>query len=327
MRSNAAPVNLPLVEVEGASRMFGERTGLRDARLRVYAGEVHALLGPNGAGKTTLLRILAGLLVATSGTVRVAGEDPAAHGRELRRRIGFVPAGDRSFYLRLSALENLIFFARLHGFGLKQARARAREVLDRVGLADVARGPKVGLFSHGMQKRLSVARAFLTDPRVLLVDEATHDLDPEGALRVRELVAGAAAQGAAVVWATQRLDEIRGLAAAVTLLHEGTSRFTGSVDELAGLALPRRYLLQVRNGGSPAEAVERRMRRALGARATISRVGDAPSGSYLLDLGGDTAFGEAVGAIARQRIDVLAVRHETSELEQAFLALVGGGRR
>ena len=95
--------------------------------LAIAPGEIRALLGPNGAGKTTLIRVLSGLMKPQQGTVLTRG------------RVGLVPSGDRSFYLRISALENLIFFARLHGLRLRQARSRAREVLEAVGLADVAR--------------------------------------------------------------------------------------------------------------------------------------------------------------------------------------------
>ena len=129
-----------------------------------------------------------------------------------------------------------------------------------------------------------------------------------------------------MVWATQRLDEIRGFASAVTFLHEGTSRFAGSVEELARLAVPRRYVLHVRTGGAGDDEIERRMRRAVGTRASISRVSDAAGGSFLLDLGGDTPLGDAVGAIAGEQVDVLACRNETSELEQAFLSLMGSRR-
>ena len=97
----------------------------RSVSLVVPRGAIHALLGPNGAGKTTLLRVLTGLVDADSGHVRVAGFDPTGGGRELRRRVGLVPSGDRTLYLRLSGLENLVFFGRLHGFR-RRAATRVR---------------------------------------------------------------------------------------------------------------------------------------------------------------------------------------------------------
>src|SRR5690348_6472912 len=194
------------VSAVDVSRQFGSTVALRHVCFEVQYGELCALLGPNGAGKTTLLRLLTGLVAPTAGTIRVGGIDVGATPAEVRRKIGWFPSGDRTFYLRLSGLENLIFFGRLHGLSRREAAARALEVLDQVELTDAARR-RVGTYSHGMQKRLSMARALLMRPRFLLVDEATHDLDPVAAQRVKELVRRAALDGAAVLWTTQRLDE------------------------------------------------------------------------------------------------------------------------
>ena len=119
----------------------------------------------------------------------------------------------------------------------------------------------MGSYSHGMQKRLAIARALMTAPPVLLVDEATHDLDPEGARTVRDLILGRMQEGSCVVWVTQRLDEIRGFADAVTLLGRGRVCFTGSVPELMAHAPPRRFLLHLgrRPARSCAERVEERL--------------------------------------------------------------------
>ena len=119
-----------------------------------------------------------------------------------------------------------------------------------VGLADRADDP-VNTWSHGMQQRLSVARALLTEPPVLLVDEATHDLDPAAAATVRELIAGCAERGAAVLWATQRLDELRGFAGRVTLMADGVAAFEGTVEALASRAVPeaaRRHASELEQG-------------------------------------------------------------------------------
>jgi len=229
----------PPIAVEGLVRRFGQRVAIAGIDLHVEAGEIHALLGPNGAGKTTLLRTLAGLVEPTAGTVTVAGLDASKGPRKLRGKVGLVPSSDRSAYQRISGIENLAFFARLHGLRKKAAYARAREVLADVGLADRGNDP-VNAWSHGMQQRLSVARALLTDPPVLLIDEATHDLDPEAAATVRELIAARAERGAAVLWATQRLEELRGFASGVTLLASGTAAFQGTVDALASRAVPER---------------------------------------------------------------------------------------
>jgi ABC-2 type transport system ATP-binding protein len=227
---------VPAVEVNDLRRRFGAVEALCGVSLEVEAGEVHALLGPNGAGKTTLMRVLSGLVEPSGGSAYVL-DRPAGRSRELRERIDLVPSGDRSFYLRLSGLENLAFFARMHGLRRRAARERAAELLDAVGLSESAQRP-VNTYSHGMQKRLSFARALLHGPSVLLVDEATHDLDPAAAATVRELIAACAERGAAVLWATQRLDELRGFADRVTLLSGGVAAFDGTVEALAARAVP-----------------------------------------------------------------------------------------
>jgi ABC-2 type transport system ATP-binding protein len=309
-----------LVDVQGVSRRYGATVALRDLSLSVAAGEIHALLGPNGAGKTTLIRILCGLQDASAGTVRVARLDPSSSTRELRRRIGFVPSGDRSFYLRISGLENLAFFARLHGLGRRAAVARARRLLADVGLA-AAEGVPVGVYSHGMQKRLSVARALLMEPDVLLVDEATHDLDPAGARQVRSLIQDEAGRGAAVVWATQRLEEIRGFARSVTLLRRGEVAFAGSVPALIAHAVPRRYVLSLRNGRVPDDGFATRLASIVGRLAQIAPLGYGDHDHYLLTLAEGAVLGDALASFTSAGVDVLRCSEEGSELEEAFLAL------
>lgn len=312
------------IDVRNLRRAFGDRVALDDVSLAVDSGSIHALLGPNGAGKTTLLRILAGLVTPQGGSALVLGRAAGAV-RATRKLVGLVPSGDRSFYLRISGVENLVFFGRLHGLSRHDANLRARNVLEQVGLAAAAR-QRVGEYSHGMQKRLSIARALITDPKVLLVDEATHDLDPEGAARVRELVAGTAASGVAVLWATQRLDEIRGLADAVTLLARGRTQFVGTVADLLSFAVPRRYLLRLRNGNQPASGLETVGRSALGSLADLRRLGDDDSDNYVLTLLEDVILGDALSALARAEIGVLTCREEQSQMEEAFMTVVGAAR-
>jgi ABC-2 type transport system ATP-binding protein len=306
-----------VVSARDLTRRFGRKVALDDVRFEVRAGELHALLGPNGAGKTTLIRILLGLLQPTAGSVELLGREVRRHAAELRRLVGFIPSGDRSFYLRISGLENLVFFARLQGMRRREARARSLEVLEHVGLAEAA-GERVGAYSHGMQKRLSIARALLANPTVLLVDEATHDLDPEGAERVRNLVRQACSQGAAVVWATQRLEEIRGLAERVTLLHRGRVEFAGGVHELSALARPREHVVRLTNGRPSHAAVRAAAEAALRGRGRVAPVGGSDPGHYVLSLGENVVLGDALAALAAADLQVHSCRERRSEIEDAF---------
>jgi ABC-2 type transport system ATP-binding protein len=318
-----AAVPGPVVaEARGLTRAFGAHRALDGIDLRLYAGSVHALLGPNGAGKTTLLRILSGLAAPTAGTVEVLGQDAGGRRtRALTSRVGVVPAGTRSFYLRISGLDNLVFFGRLHGLTRRAAAARAREVLEDVGLADAARRP-VNTYSQGMHRRLAVARALLTRPDLLLVDEATHDLDPEGADAIRALVAKAAADGATVLWTTQRVEEIRGFADVVTFLDRGRVRFAGSVADLIGHAPAGRHVLELRDADGRPVAIDV----ARAAVAGVAALYVAPGAAHVLVAPrAGVPLGAVIAALAGAGLDVLACRRERSEIEEAFLALTAAG--
>lgn len=312
----------PVVEATEVRRNFKSVVALDGVSLVVRAGEIHALLGPNGAGKTTLLRVLTGLVEPDSGSVQVAGVDASRASRALRTRVGLVPSGDRSFYLRISGLENLVFFGRMYGMRRQAAFERAREALEQVELTDAARRP-VGEYSHGMQKRLSVARALLTKPPVLFVDEATHDLDPDGARRVRELVGRAARGGATVVWATQRLEEIRGFADEVTLLQRGRVRFVGSVPELLAVAAPRHFLLRLKNGTASGAALERRLRGMLAGSATLAAAHEGID-HYHLTLADGVMIGQALGTLLAAEVEILGCTEARAGVEEAFLSLTAG---
>jgi ABC-2 type transport system ATP-binding protein len=309
------------VEARDVVRHFGETRALDGVSLEVREGEIHALLGPNGAGKTTLLRSLTGLVEPSAGTIRLRGIPSDELGyRAYRKLFGFVPSGDRSFYLRISGLENLVFFGRLYGFRKRKALTRAWECLRAVGLEDVA-STRVGLYSHGMQKRLSVARGLLTDPVVLFVDEATHDLDPEGARRVQDLVTDDARRGTAVVWATQRLDEIRGFADQVSVLDHGRVRFLGTVPQLMAISEVRRYVLQLGSRQATGATLVSAANEALSSMATVSLMEDSHGTNCLLEMEDGTILGDAISALTAAGIRVLACREDRSGIETAFLHL------
>jgi ABC-2 type transport system ATP-binding protein len=311
----------PVIDLDGASRAYGPTLAVDRLSLGVAGGEVHAVLGRNGAGKTTVIRMLSGLVRPTSGSVRVAGVDAGRDVRTVSTLVGLVPSGDRSFYLRLSATENLLFFGRLHGLRKTAARARATAALALVGLSHVGSQP-MSTLSHGMQKRVSVARALLTEPRVLLVDEATHDLDPEGSSTVRDLVRSAADRGTAVLWATQRVEEVRGFADRVTLLEQGRAHFQGSVADLLARAGSRRFVVVLGERGNGRVPVEAKLAAALGDAGRIATL-DGDDGTHLLVLAEQTSLGEALGALLEAGATVLGCRQERPEVEDAFLRLVG----
>ncbi len=316
-----------VVELCNVVCRFGTATALGGVDLLARRGEVHALLGANGAGKTTLLRVAAGLQRPSTGLVRVAGHAPHLTDHAFRRRVAVVSSGARSFYLRISGLENLVFFARLHGFRRAAALERAWECLQAVGLSQAAR-KRVGLYSQGMQRRLAVARALVGAPSVLVVDEATHDLDVEGAQRVRSLIAERAQAGATVLWATQRLDEIRGFAHQVTVLQDGRVSFTGTVPELVSSATTQQFRIRVRPRAPSTAPVLERLRAAIDAMGAVDATADDEH--FLVRLHDEVVLGDALGSVAREGLKVLACSEEQSLVAAALLRLTrsapsGGG--
>jgi ABC-type multidrug transport system ATPase subunit len=311
-----------VLDVVDVTCRFGSTVALDDVNLSLRAGEIHALLGPNGAGKTTLLRVLAGLITPTAGSIRVAPSLLEEGPKPRRRPIGLLPSGDRTFYLRLSGLENLVFFARLYGMSRREALARSRTLLERVDLADSAR-TRTGVYSSGMLKRLSVARALLPGAPLLLIDEATHDLDPDGARRVRDLIREAAADGSAVLWTTQRLEEIRGFADRVTVLSKGHVRFEGSVPKLLARVSARRYVLQLSDGRRSRERAVAAMKRAVRGVATVEPAADGEDDHVMLSLGADAVLGDALAALTEARFRVVSCNEAESGIEEAFLAVTG----
>lgn len=318
-----ASTSPPLIEAVAVGRRFGRQTVFRDVSMRIGPGQVHCLIGPNGAGKSTLLRMLGGLTDPTWGTVRVAGLAPSD--RRSHELVGWVPPGDRSFYQRLSGRENLTFFARLHGLSRHEAGRRAALLLDRVGLGEAAR-VRIGLYSCGMQRRLAIARALITEPKVLLFDEATHDLDPTGAELVRTLVRELADGGAAAVWATQRLDELRDFADAVTVLGGGRARFCGPVDELVAQAAKRHYRLRLAERRHEVAPALESLRQLLPDVARIEHSVRGRDREFMLSLSGAAVLGDVLATLTAEGIQVLSCAEARSDVEQALRHLTGGPR-
>ena len=313
-RSTPAPVR-----VTDVTRRFGDTTALSQVSLEVRESEIHALLGPNGAGKSTLMRVIAGLMHPNAGSVEIFGRDHRRDGRFLRQQLGLVPSGSRSFYLRISALENLVFFGQMYGLRRRDAVRRAREVLEDVGLAQ-SEGLRVQAMSTGMQRRLATARALLAKPRILLIDEATHDLDPRAAAQVRALVRRVTDEReVAVLWATQRVEEIRGFADKVTVLDRGTTAFSGSVIGFLRHGSGSRYIVHLEGTHPP---VLETLSRALKHHAYVGQA-DGHDDQFLIEPLEGSRLGHSLDVLSAHGFTVVSCTEERPGAEQAFLQLTG----
>ncbi|MEU5464750.1 ATP-binding cassette domain-containing protein [Streptomyces althioticus] len=213
------------VEADELHRVFPRRKGepveaLGGVSLSVPRGEVHGLLGPNGAGKTTLCKILATVLLPTSGTARVCGHDVVADTARVRRLTGIVFGGEKGLYQRLTPRQNLTYWAALYRLPRQEAARRTERLLRMTGLEERADDP-VETFSRGMKQRLHLARGLLADPQLVILDEPTTGMDPVGARAFRDLIGQLKEEGRTVLITTHDMSEAEAVCDRVSLISDG----------------------------------------------------------------------------------------------------------
>ena len=175
-----------IIEMKDLSKAYNRQKAVDQVSFHIEEGEVFGFLGPNGAGKTTTLLMLMGLTRPTGGWARVCGLDPVREAKEVKALVGYLPE-NVGFYGDLDAVQSLEYIADLNGLARREARDKIRDVLEVVGLKE-SMGKKVGAFSRGMRQRLGVAEVLLKDPKVMFLDEPTLGLDPDGAIRLIDLI-------------------------------------------------------------------------------------------------------------------------------------------
>ncbi|MFI8186217.1 ABC transporter ATP-binding protein [Actinacidiphila glaucinigra] len=324
----------PAIEASRLSRSYRTRTGwlrpqrsvveaVRDVTFSVGRGELFGLLGPNGAGKTTTIKMLNTLLLPTSGSARVLGHDVARDATAVRRRIGYVFGGDRGLYDRLSALDNLRYFAELYGVDPQHQMSRIAELLEAVGLTGRER-ERVEGYSRGMRQKLHIARGLLHKPDVLFLDEPTIGVDPVAARELRRMVAELAANGTTVLLTTHYMAEADELCDRIAVISGGRIRAEGTPAELKDRVRKLDVTeIEVLNGVSDEDLVQ--VRSLAGVRqvtierrevADIIQVQTAPS---------DDIHGEVMSALGELRIGRILTREPT--LEDAYVSIVADARR
>ncbi|NPA23096.1 MAG: ABC transporter ATP-binding protein [Crenarchaeota archaeon] len=220
---------------------------LRGVSFNVRCGTVHALLGPNGAGKTTLVKIMSTILLPDDGRVQVLGLDVVREPDKVRKVVGVVLDISKGFYFTLSGYENLVFYGLLKGLSKRDAERRAREVLELVGLDESSYKRPYHTYSLGMRARVAIAKALVTDPEVLILDEPTLGLDVESARAVRDLLVKLARSGKTILVTGHNMHEIEMISNHVTIIHKGKVVADGHPEELKlKLGLPIKIVLRLR---------------------------------------------------------------------------------
>jgi sodium transport system ATP-binding protein len=220
------------VKVDRLEKTLGKNKVLRGISLEADSGEIFGLLGPNGAGKTTTLRIICTLLAPDAGSVEVHGFDTRNAPEEVRRRVGVVTA-DIGVYPRLSARENITYFAELSGVLDGELTRRVDAVLERLDMVPFA-NQRAESLSSGQKQKVAIARAIVHDPAVLMFDEPTSNLDVLASREIRNFMVESRGRGKCVIFSTHVLHDAERLCDRVTILHEGSVVATGQTADVRG---------------------------------------------------------------------------------------------
>ncbi len=221
-----------VIETHDLTKRYGSQIAVNRLNLQVTRGEIFGFLGPNGAGKTTTFLMLLGLSEPTTGSARVCGFDPTREPLQVKRVVGYLPE-NVGFYDDMTAIQNLRYVARLNGIQDGALQGKISEVLDRVGL--LAEGEKrVGAYSRGMRQRLGIAEVLLKNPQVVFLDEPTLGLDPDGTLKMLEMICGLSRErGITVFFSSHQLDQVQRISDRVGIMLQGNLVGIGPMDELA----------------------------------------------------------------------------------------------
>ncbi|MEV0195764.1 ABC transporter ATP-binding protein [Nonomuraea sp. NPDC050691] len=322
----------PAIEADDLVRSYRSRSGwlkpktnvieaLKGVSFTVERGELFGLLGPNGAGKTTTIKILNTLLLPTGGTARVFGHDVTKDPTEVRRRIGYVFGGDKGLYDRLTALDNLLYFAELYGVDPAEQRTRIHELLELVGLSGRER-ERVEGYSRGMRQRLHIARGLLHKPDVLFLDEPSIGVDPVAARALRVTVAGLSAQGVTILLTTHYMAEADELCDRIAVIADGRIQTMDTPEALkASVAADTVIEVEVAEATDDHVSALRALPGVLWAGAEKGE-GRTSVLTVRAKPGGDL-YSAVLGVLGD--LHIIRVSGREPSLEDAYVAIVGNG--
>ncbi|HYJ14248.1 MAG TPA: ABC transporter ATP-binding protein [Candidatus Limnocylindria bacterium] len=301
-----------VVDTKSLTKRYREKLAVNALNLTIQEGEIFGFLGPNGAGKTTTILMLLGLTEPTSGEVSVCGFNPTSESLEVKKRVGYLPESP-GFYDDLSARENLLYMARLNRIPEEEAQRRTSEVLEQVGLSEDGRR-LVKEFSRGMKQRLGIAEVLVKKPTAIILDEPTLGIDPDGAIRILELIKNLNLQhGLTVMLSSHQLQQVQQICSRVGIIVKGKLIVQGETDTLGKTILKGRnwnFLLEVTGN---VDGFDRELQSIVGVDEIEKR-----SHGWFLRCTQDVR-GEIVSAVTRRGLGLLQLRSEDPTLEEIYL--------
>ena len=306
-----------IVQAQGLRKAYGPVQAVDGLTLEIQEGEIYGLLGPNGSGKTTTILILLGLTEPSGGEVRVAGFNPTREALKVKRIVGYLPE-NVGFYEDLTARENLRYIARLNGIPDSDSKARIQEVLEQVGLSDVADRP-VGTYSRGMRQRLGIADVLIKRPKLAILDEPTTGIDPEGASQMLDMIVEMRReQGLTILLSSHLLHQVQRVCDRVGIMHRGKLVVEGTVDELGAKSSGEGVELEVQVRGAGPEL--------LAALEALEGVREVTSEDGRLRISCDRDVrGQIARTILEHGAELQELRRRVFTLEEIYLRYFQGG--
>jgi len=304
-----------IIEVRGLAKRFDEVQAVRGVDFDVREGELFGFLGPNGAGKTTTINMLTGLARPDAGTIHIAGIDCSTNPKAAQHLMGVVP-DESNLYPELTGFENLCFCGALYGMGKRKRQARARDLLERFGLAD-ASGRKFAGYSRGMKRKLTIAAGIIHTPPILFLDEPTTGIDVASARQIRQLIADLNAGGTTIFLTTHYIDEAQQLCERVAFIVKGRIVQTDTVEHLMRQT-EGRYVVEFAVSNSAAELCDQ-----ITAAFGNLRCQTIPGGGLRIESPEPVRVGPLVRFIEDHGLEVTEARKMRPSLEDVFVRVTG----
>lgn len=310
----------PVIALTGLTKRYGDLTAVDHLNLTIRRGEIFGLLGPNGAGKSTTILMMLGLSEPTEGSASVCGIDPTRQPIDVKRKVGYL-ADDVGFYEDMNAVENLMYTARLNRIEEEKAMQEADRLLAQVGLEE-AKYKKVGTYSRGMRQRLGLADVLIKRPEVIILDEPTLGLDPEGVKELMQLIRRLSRQeGMTVLLSSHQLHQVQEVCDRVGLFVGGKLLAEGNVSQLANQLFPNEKVeIRFRLSASPEPLLEQL--RQLNESIDLEK--GEQEGEWLMRSATDISA-DIADTVIRHNVKLLSLQQKVYGLDEIYLRYFEGG--